>query len=336
MEADEFFKEPIRAEQAWFQSGPMDVEPFGYYRLTFASKAENGGMWAAVFYDAHGRQLDADHYSGFDPSTDWIENEFCFRARANASAMRLRFQPTIAALYVYDVEVHPIARPAVAEWADRVAGAMPPLDYTPPEGRWAHLPRTKAKLGTPGVLRIVMLGDSIVNDTGNSAFDVLVERAWPPTRVEVVTAVRGGTGCWHYQEPGRVQEYVLGYGPDVVMIGGISHKDDAEAIRSVVHQVREGCEADILVMTGAFGKGQDPRELAEWEPTVDPAGPGYRSALLRLALDEDLEFIDVRGAWGSYLVGVAEPYGWFMRDEVHANCRGRQVLARILERYFAP
>jgi lysophospholipase L1-like esterase len=57
---------------------------------------------------------------------------------------------------------------------------------------------------------------------------------------------------------------------------------------------------------------------------------------MALAADEGCGFLDLEGAWGAYLRSVAQPYAWFMRDEVHANTRGAQLLARILERWFAP
>jgi len=318
------------------EAARVPVVPFTYYRVRFESKAPAGGMWAAIFHDAQGRQLDADHYSGVDPSDDWVPNEFCVRARARAATMRLHFHPVDGPLDVREAAVAPIERRDVAAWADAVYATMPPLVWTPPEGRWRRLKRTMGRLKEGGRLRIVMLGDSIVNDTGNSAYDVLLERMYPGARVEVVTSVRGGTGCWFYREEGRVGEYVLDYEPDLVMIGGISHNDDGEAIRSVVRQVRRVATPDVLVMTGAFGKDRDPRLVPEWSPVVGIGGTSYRSRLLGLAGEERLEFLDLEGAWGAYLLGVEEPYAWFLRDPVHANCRGRQILARILERYFAP
>ena len=103
-------------------------------------------------------------------------------------------------------------------------------------------------------------------------------------------------------------------------------------------------------MTGAFGKGCDPRTLPDWSPAITAAvrqahgapslsrgGDGtYRTRLAALAADEGCGFLDLDGAWGAYLLATDRPYAWFMRDEVHANARGAQLLARVLERFFAP
>ncbi|HUT35039.1 MAG TPA: GDSL-type esterase/lipase family protein [Planctomycetota bacterium] len=321
---------------------PFPTSPFAWHRVTFRAKAPTGGMIAAVSLDPEGKPLDADHHTGIDASADWTEQSFCTRAKAGATHAVIRVNPPSLADRVRDVTVEPASGPAVAEWADAVWSTMPPLVWDPPPDRSRHLPAVSAALSESRVtrhasrLRVVMLGDSIVNDTGNSPWEVLVERHHPGLRLEVVTSVRGGTGCWYYQDEGRVKPYVLDYAPDLLMIGGISHNADTEAIRSVIRRVREHIQPDIVLMTGAFGKGRDPRTLPGWSPVVRPDGDGYRSRLMALAIKEGCEFLDLEGAWGAYLLGIRQPYAWLMRDEVHANARGAQVLARILERFFAP
>ena len=339
---------------------PFPTTPFAWHRVTFRAKAPNGGMIAAVSLDPDGKPLDADHHTGIDPSADWAEQLFCTRAKAGAAHAVIRVNPPHLADCVRDVAVEPVGRPAVGEWADRVWAAMPPLAWDPPPDRWRHMPRVSAARSESRVTRhasrprIVMLGDSIVNDTGNSPWEVLVERQCRGLRLEVVTSVRGGTGCWYYKDEGRVKPYVLDYQPDLLMVGGISHSGDTEAIRSVVRQVRRAFGVppsgglqeprergtpngpDILLMTGAFGKDRDPRALADWSPTIVPGDGSYRSRLEALAAEEGCGFLDLEGAWGAYLLGVSQPYDWFMRDPVHANTRGGMLLARILERYLAP
>ena len=119
------------------------------------------------------------------------------------------------------------------------------------------------------------------------------------------------------------------------MIGGISQRDDVESIREVVKQIRSGSQAEILVMTGAFGS-TDPRDDKQWKYAVDPKGTDYRARLLRMAAEEKIEFLDMFGPWGQYIRQSGKDLDWFKRDAVHANDRGFQVLGRILESYFAP
>ncbi len=188
-------------------------------------------------------------------------------------------------------------------------------------------------------LRIVMLGDSICNDTSNSLYETLLAERYPGARIEVVTNVRGGTGCQYYKDENRVQEYVLDDRPDLVIIAGISHGYDVDAIRSVVRQIRAGSDCEVLVMTGAISR-RDVIEPAFLKSR--PAGvaldmierfPGELAALCR---EEGVEFFDMRRVWDAYVQESYRPLEHFLRDPIHGNSRGKAVLARILGRYFAP
>lgn len=218
---------------------------------------------------------------------------------------------------------------------DEIYASIPPLHYQPAPDRWKFLPKTITRLQHGPTLRIVMLGDSIVNDTSHSRFELLLQRMYPKCKITKVTSVRGSTGCWWYKEAGRVQEWVLKYQPDLVMIGGISHRDDVESIREVIRQIRAGSQAEILVMTGAFGH-TDPRDDKQWTFAIDPSGNDYRARLLRMAAEEQVEFLDMMGPWGQYIRQSGKDLDWFKRDPVHANQRGFQILGRILEKYFGP
>jgi hypothetical protein len=219
---------------------------------------------------------------------------------------------------------------------DAIYQAMEPLQYAPPAGRWQFIPKTIQRLRDGGTLRIVMLGDSIVNDTGSSQYELLLERTYPQCKVVKIRSVRGSTGCWWYKEEGRVGEWVLKHEPDLLMIGGISQRDDTESIRAVIHQVRAARpQVEVLLMSPVFGT-YDPRADKQWAYDAEPQGDGYRSRLMRLAAEEKVELVNMTGPWGEYLRRSDKTRGWFMRDPVHANERGFQILGRILERYFAP
>jgi hypothetical protein len=88
-------------------------------------------------------------------------------------------------------------------------------------------------------------------------------------------------------------------------------------------------------LTPAFGfEGSD--FIKDWTYAVRTDGSDYRSRLMRLASDEQCEFLDMTGPWWQYVQNSGKTYGWFRGDAVHANERGMQILARLLERYFAP
>ncbi len=218
---------------------------------------------------------------------------------------------------------------------EAVYAKMEPVRYEPPADRWVHLDRTRKRLADGDSLRVVMLGDSIVNDTSSSRFELLLERAYPRCRITKVTSVRGSTGCWWYKEENRVEEWVLRHKPDLLMIGGISQRDDVESIREVIRQVRAKADVEVLLMTGAFGT-MDPRKDKSWTPEPDPAGTGYRGRLMRLAAEEKCAFLDMTGAWGRYIRESGKGMGWFKRDPIHANERGFQILGRIVAAYLGP
>lgn len=322
--------------QGTWESPLIPVQPFHYYKVTFYSRAEGRAYWAAVYYDARGEPLVADHYWGVDESGGWLKNVFCTRARVNATHVRLRFQPLNDKLLSFDdVKVETIGRADAAKWADSIYETIPPVNYEPYPNRWKHLPRTMARLRNGKTLRVVMLGDSIMNDTGNSPWDVLVERMYPGSNIEVVNSVRGGTGTSYYQDEGRVKEHILDFEPDLLVIGGISN-GSVNDTRSVIQQVRAVIDPEIIVATGAVCTGLDPATNSDWRFEVNPRGSSYRSRLLLMARQGKVEYLDFTGPWGRYIEESGRPLSWFQRDETHANLRGAIVLAKILEAYFAP
>ncbi len=50
--------------------------------------------------------------------------------------------------------------------------------------------------------------------------------------------------------------------------------------------------------------------------------------------EEHVEFLDVRSEWNEYVLRSQRPIGWFLRDPIHGNSRGKQVVGRILYRYL--
>lgn len=227
------------------------------------------------------------------------------------------------------------AHERTADQAETTYATMKPVAYAPPPGRWDLLPRTRQRLKEGGELKVVMLGDSIVNDTARSSWDLLLPRLYPGVTVRRTLAVRGSTGCWWFRGPGRVKRFVLDHDPDLVMIGGISHHDDAEAVRDVVRQVRDGSRADILLMSGPFGF-LNPLDEAQWKKVADPPPGDYRRKLPEIAAEAHAAYLDLQLAWGEYVRASGRPDAAYRRDPVHANAEGEQVLGHILLKFFAP
>jgi len=329
----------IRIRKGQLMSKSFPVEPFAFYRLRFLAQAAEKPLCAAVFFDQEGKEIVADDHDSIDTSTDWRPYALCFRGHADARKARIRLQANAGPLSVKNLRVEKITADDAAAWAAGLAAQCPVVQFEPAADRWQFLPRTMERFTTGGPLRVVMLGDSICNDTSNSLYETLLARIYPKAKIEIVTSVRGGTGCWYYKDEGRVKPYVLDYKPDLVMIAGISHGFDVEAIRSVIRQIRQGSNCEILVMSGAFA----PREV--YEPAYFAQKPAavalddmeqFSPRMRRMCREERAEFFDIRKAWEDYMLQSYKPYDHFARDAIHGNSRGKQIMARILARYFEP
>ncbi|MEM7654806.1 MAG: hypothetical protein AAF399_01650 [Bacteroidota bacterium] len=314
------------------------VEELQYYQLDFEAATTHRAMWALVFWDKNGKMLLADIYSSIDPGEDLRQHRFLAQSKADAAFAQFWLQngEEAAETRLSRISISLMGDPSTyMAWADSIYAGMPPLgELAAPPNRDQIIPRTLAALRSGQSIRIVMLGNSIINDTGNSGWELPVEAAYPGANIEVITSVRGGTGCWYYQEDNRVDTFVNRYQPDLLIIGGISHRKDTAAIHNVIRQVRAKSNPEILVLSGPVGRQGDPRSDSTF--TFPPVGEDFRLQLASMAQDASVGYIDMKTDWGSYIQSSGKPYAYFLRDPVHANARGRQVLARLMYAYFQP
>ncbi len=331
-------KNALLVERGYWQSPALEVKALAYYRIRFVASAPRPGYVAAFFYDSAGNELAADVYDRVHVGERQTQR-FCIRAHALAKQMRIRFQAMDGPVTAHEVAVEAISEQEALLDAELLAASLPPLHYTPPAERWGQLPHTMHTLRNGGTLRIVLLGDSIANDTSNSLFELFLRQKYPRARIEVIPSVRGGTGCKFYKDNAHVSQYVLALRPDLLIIAGISQGYDSEAIRSVIEQVRLGSTCDIMLMSGAVC----PKERSSGEFIKNSGLPQdearrmvetYPARLAKMAAAERVEYLDMRSAWDDCIAGCGRELEWFLRDPVHANTRGKQVLGRIIQRYF--
>jgi hypothetical protein len=208
-------------------------------------------------------------------------------------------------------------------------------EFTPPQNDWKNLARTRETLTKGGNLRILALGDSIVNDTMRSGWVACLREAYPKAKIKAMVYVRGGGGCHHYKEEDRIKKNVIPLKPDLVFIGGISQKD-IDSIRTVIGQIRaELKDVEILLATGTFGTTdpRDPKALAK----VKHSGTGqWGKDLNKLADEEKCAYLDMTTPWAEYINSSKKHPHLFYRDRVHANCFGEQILCRIIMAFFKP
>jgi hypothetical protein len=326
----------IRAARGGWFTPALAVQPLEFYAVSFVLEGTEEAYYG----------IDSDISVPYRTGPGWRENAHVFRAEPGSTSRWFLFRaPAGEPAWIDDVVIRRASRAEAAVLLDAARAAMPAFHFSADPDRHRGLARTIGKLAQGGRVRIVMLGDSIVNDTSHSYFEPLVERAWPGSRVEVVTSVRGGTGCWWYREADpdtgvpRIRPYVTDHAPDLVMIGGISHGSaglahEIDSIRDVIAQVRAVLpHVEFVLMTEAAG-ANDPWADPGLAQDVDPQGSDWRAMLFRLAAETRSEFLDLTGPWARYILASGKPHAWFLRDEIHMNARGSQVVGRALEAHF--
>jgi hypothetical protein len=359
----------------------LNTTPLQWYRLSFKSKApgvvNNAGSigyayWAAQFFDTNGNLLSADQYSAIFPSSDWVTNEFRIRAKNTAGPnatlvpvqMQIRFQSISPQVFIDDVLVETTTPQEVAQWGDTYYDTLPAkLAYVPKSDRWLHLPLTMNRLRTGQRLCIVMLGDSVEQDTANAPFDAWLQRLYPGANIEVISSTRGGTGLGYYVT--NMLQYVFAYQPNLLCIGGIDNPDDMSVYQSVVNQVRannlaNGYTTEFLMLTEEWSPNVQSGQNCFLAPGVmeldqvpanNPGGvpAGFRGDLLSFCAANNLEYLDLTGVACQFIYGSAaaagvgpptdvngDPYSYWMRDYVHSSDNGKIIQGRMLEAFFAP
>lgn len=210
-----------------------------------------------------------------------------------------------------------------------IQAEMTPGQFTPPPHDWGPLIRTRRLLTEGGDLRLLAMGDSIVNDTMRSGWVALLQEAYPQAQITAKVYVRGGGGCQHYKEEGRIGRCVAPLQPDVVYIGGISQADLA-SIREVIGQLRaELPEVEILLATGTFGT-TDPRDPVALAAARYSGTGAWGEGLCALARELNCAYLDMTTPWAEYLCSSGVHPHRFYRDRVHANEFGEQILAQIM------
>jgi len=155
-----------------------------------------------------------------------------------------------------------------------------------------------------------------------------------PFRHLLVSAEPGAALTLKFKYYKEVQDYVLKHNSDLLVIGGISNGGDAEAVRSVVQQVRaKRSETEVLLLTPVFGSTND-EHIRTFTREIDTTKSNFRFNMQKVAAEEKCAFFDMTSPWWTYIQDSGKTYGWFMGDSVHANHRGSQIIGRLLEIWF--
>ncbi|OQA76712.1 MAG: hypothetical protein BWY31_04615 [Lentisphaerae bacterium ADurb.Bin242] len=312
-----------------------------FYRLDFTARTGASCYWWIDYFDKDGNPL-PDCNSAIYPGPERRYSEV-FQAHPDAKEIRIIFSSS-KGVSVRDIVLTRITDAEAAAWCDELFAKETP-GFTPVlrAERNEALPKTKAALKEKKPFTAVLLGDSIMNDTYTSNFIALFNRAFPGNRFRFLLSVRGSTGCPYYSEPQNFRDYVAKYKPDLVMIGGISNRQEespekAEAsMKSVIGQSL-ALGAEVLVLT--------PPPSWEWRESPDDTkwSTTFRTAQGTMPLDSEYErnaasacgvaLWDMTTGPCDYIAASRNPLDYFRRDAVHNNDRGKQLIGRNLVEYF--
>ena len=358
-----------------------------YYRLSFTASAPVRSYEAVAFYDAEGNMV-ADNYDviygeqgigngeqatgnreqGTGNGNRGTGNRYSrvVFAQEGVKEAEVFFQSTKGCT-VTDVRFEPATAEEAAAWCDEVYSRLPPVAVEPTGDTFLSAPKTLEALKTGKPWRILLLGDSIVQDTFHSQFHALVKRTFTRSDITWLVSVRGSTGCWFYRKPENFAKYVEAYRPDCVIVGGISNwnaNDDYpvtgnETIFEVGDMIR-ALGAELIVASPALSvdtrlpKGAEdmvPVPARAWDAAAEaeafgfiglsPSNPDAGLSPERFA---ELKAGCVRRGWGfidaftpsyRWLYESGRPYQFFSRDYYHSGELGKQIIGRIMLAHFA-
>ena len=315
------------------------------------------------FYDRQGRVL-PDCYDTLYPGDEMRHYERVLYAWDEVDSIEVFFQKPWemrekdgdrCVLEVANVKVETATWQDAAAYADATYAKLPPLAFTAPADALALLPRTKEALETGKPWRVVMLGDSIVQDTFHSQFHALVKRAYPQSDVEWILSMRGGTGCWHYILAENFYKYVVDHKPDLLLIGGISNDAEttrkdvgptgADAMVRVAKLARERLGCEVLLVNKPLSvdtRPCDPADRVTPLPKMAFGPTQYRlmgmeqqyGQLRSLCAANKMAWWDAYLPCYSWLYASGLPYQFYSRDAVHSGELGKQIIGHVMLGYF--
>lgn len=346
---------------------PKAADGQEYYRITFDGSAKERAFEAIAFYDKDGNML-ADNYDVVYPGEMRHYDRVVFAHEGTVEA-EIFFQSK-KGYEIHDLKLEKATVEDAAKYCDDVAAKLPNFKPVAEHGdMFKGAPKTLDALRKGDrEVRILFLGDSIIQDTFHSQVHALFQREFPKAKAKWLLSVRGGTGCWFYRIGTNYTEYVTAKKPDCVILGGISNwkavrpeypvSGNAAYLEVVAKILKDGIELICL----APGLSVDTR-MKEWSKeysplpsmafddskiaqafslTIDKDKPKDPSGLDAKGLEElkaecekrGVGFLDIFTPAYQWLYESGLPWSWYSRDYCHSGELGKQVIARTIEAYI--
>lgn len=331
---------------------PLDKKPgeAAYYRIRFDAETRDRAYQGVDFYDSKGTLL-PDNYDVLYPGGRRSYDRVIY-AMPKVDSIRVFFQSQTG-LRAWNLRVERASAAEAAEYCDRVFRELPPLNFKAPANAMDLLPKTRAALHSGKPWHVLLLGDSIMQDTFHSQFHSLLKREFPNSEFDFTISMRGSTGCWFYCQADQFKKYVLDEKkPDLLVIGGISnyrkpyYPNGTEAIEVVIRAAKAHYkDVEILLLSAPLSVDTRPWDKADpgkplpvqkWDLSrdrhvLDSYDPKTLPAMARR---NRVAFWDLSTPTYTWLYASGKPHEWYSRDYVHSGERGKQVIGRALMEYF--
>jgi hypothetical protein len=322
----------LTVESGMWRGPRVTPAPLSYLELSFLSKADSKGYYGVLYYDDAGNEIPASVYSGILASDEYREGGGVVLVHAKAVAARILFWPRESPIRVDEVRLRTVTAEEALARMDAIYSRLPKVPDGRPDGRWDALPKTRSILENDGTLTIVCIGDSVANDMAHSMFHLLVQRAWPGSRIVFHNEVGSGARPKNYIGGDKIREQILGYDPDLVLFGGMSGRSaDIPDLRIIAREIR-AAGAEFGAFTGTM---LTPRYWNAFEK-ASAHRMKYRTALKEAGEEDGFAVMDLGTAWDEYVQSCGRDVEFFRRDGHHANDRGKQIYGRLLARWFMP
>lgn len=219
-----------------------------------------------------------------------------------------------------------------AEKASITRAAIPP-DMN--EGQRRFVERTRGELEAGADVTIVAFGDSITAGyavrRGFPSFwrQMLLER-YPEAHIEMINS--GISGDTSLDGLSRLDWAVLSYEPDLVTINfgindcalGLGLEEFENNFVEMIKIIRSGPGSEVLLLSS------EPLET----PPYDRMVLDYYQAIKRVAIEMEVGFVDIFGAWMKSVV-AGTPLGSLIIPGLdHPNESGYRIMAEELMRLF--
>lgn len=315
-----------------------------WYLLSFCAKSETDGYWWVDFYDKDGKPL-PDVNSRLYASCDWQVYDVVVPTRPEAVTAQIAFVSRKGA-FARDVKMRRITEKDAAQWCDKLYATLPQLSHAVQKDAWAKLPNSRNTINSTNEFCIVLLGDSIMNDTWCGNFGAMLKCDFPRTDFKLILSVRGSTGCWYYHKKENFEEYVAKFHPNLVVIGGISNwlgpeKFTVKEAEDWMVETIERCKtigAEVVVCTPPpsyeFRKNE---KVVPFDFSLCEEG-GMRHLRWdfhkNAARRTGVQLWDLTTGPCEAIARSGKPLNWFKRDAAHNDNRGKQLVAQTLAAYF--